>query len=85
SQHAKLKHPCHVHQQASGRPAGSCWRDDTVGIKKEETLPARGHRPGGVCWRTKDRNSYSACCREILLSFTALVRPDCKTEPSIRN
>ena len=74
-----LKHPPrHVHQRAFQHPAGSCRRDDTVIIKKEHTLPARGQRPGGVCCRTKDRNSYSACCNEILLSFTALVRPDCK-------
>lgn len=82
----KLKHPCHVHQPAFQHPAGNCRRDDIIIIiKKEPILPARGQRPGGVCCRTKDRNSYSACCNEILLSFTALVRPDCKKEPSIRN
>lgn len=43
-------------------------------------LPASGQSPGGVCCRTKERNSYSACCRVIVLSFTALVRPDCKRE-----
>ncbi|KFW66768.1 hypothetical protein AS28_06755, partial [Pygoscelis adeliae] len=85
SQHRQRKRPRHVHQRAPRHPAGSCRRDDTIYIKKEHTLPARGQRPGGVCCRTKDRNSYSACCNEILLSFTALVRPDCKKEPSIIN
>lgn len=56
-----------------------CRMDDG---QKEGASPARGQSPGGVCCRTKDRNSYSACCSEILLSFTALVRPDCKKEPS---
>ena len=55
-----------------------CVRDLGVVTGAERALPARGQRPGGVCCRTKDRNSYSACCSEILLSFTALVRPDCK-------
>lgn len=81
----KLKHPCHVHQWAFRHLARSRRRDSIVTVKKEHTLPARGQRPGGVCCRTKERNSYSACCNEILLSFTALVRPDCKKEPSIIN
>lgn len=41
--------------------------------------PARGHCPGGVCCLTKDRNSYSACSRVILLSCTAWVSPDWDT------
>ena len=32
--------------------------------------PARGHWPGCVCCLMKERNSYSACWRLILLSFT---------------
>ncbi|KFV06716.1 hypothetical protein N340_06423, partial [Tauraco erythrolophus] len=70
---------------ALGHPAGSCGRDGIVIVSKADTLPARGQRPGGVCCRTKDRNSYSACCSEILLSFTALVRPDCKKKKVIRH
>ena len=43
-------------------------------------LPARGHLPCGVCCRTKETISISACCREILLLCTACVRPDYKWE-----
>ncbi len=39
-------------------------------------LPARGHCPGCVCCRMKDRNSYSACWRVMRLSLTAWVNPD---------
>ncbi|KFO10283.1 hypothetical protein N312_07144, partial [Balearica regulorum gibbericeps] len=83
SPRGKPKHPHPAHQRAFRHPARSRRRDDAAVINKEGTLPARGQRPGGVCCRTKERNSYSACCKEILLSFTALVRPDCKKEPSV--
>lgn len=81
TQHRTGTHSCH-RCQCVFASHWECRMDDVVVVKKEDASPARGQSPGGVCCRTKDRNSYSACCSEILLSFTALVRPDCKKEPS---
>lgn len=59
---------------------------DTCDMQEKQSswcraLPARGHCPGGVCCRTKDRNSYSACWRVMWLSRTACVKPDWQHKP----